>query len=619
MRFSVTQLIRSASRFPFLFPKTKRHFLGSVALWSVAGLACQGQTKPWARQVADSLMALQSSDTAAATWSDQTGIQMLALDAEWYNTANGDYFRYVKRTVDSYLGAHSASPGEHASQDAAPDALLGRQLLLLYRVTLSPNYYQAATDQQQRLASLCGSNTPDGESRSCTALPFLAEYAEVFHQPQDFVAIAAEFEKWDGRIKTQKHAQGDVQGAGFFAGRTELLAALVDTVPYYTPENAGREPLIALLKSTAAAMTELPAGISPGTECLYTYALFKGVRLGLLPEHDAAIADRAWRDVVNRLVQTGNDGTVTLAAHGMDHGPRKGPSATSETGANAGTGDVRWQGELLLAATEAELAPTADLAGGETVMLDGWYNSQQRKDAAGHDEYFHYKWSDLSDSGYSLLEHMLRSYGAATDTLYAAPTANSLIKAQFYLIVSPDIPVKNPNPHYMNEKDAGEIAEWVKQGGVLILMENDPPNADVEHLNLLADRFGIHFKDVLVHHILGERVENGRIPVAAGGPLFRHPHTLYMKDTCTISVRGSATALLEDRGDILMATAKYGRGMVFAAVDPWFYNEYTDGRKKPEIYAQFDNFAGGKEVVRWLLEQHPKRENDTSTSKGREK
>ena len=73
----------------------------------------------------------------------------------------------------------------------------------------------------------------------------------------------------------------------------------------------------------------------------------------------------------------------------------------------------------------------------------------------------------------------------------------------------------------------------------------------------------------------------------------------------TTSPAGSV-ALLRDRGDVVMATARYGRGTVFAAVDPWVYNEYTDGRKNPQIYNQFDNFAGGEELVRWLLQQHPR-------------
>jgi unsaturated rhamnogalacturonyl hydrolase len=54
-----------------------------------------------------------------------------------------------------------------------------------------------------------------------------------------------------------------------------------------------------------------------------------------------------------------------------------------------------------------------------------------------------------------------------------------------------------------------------------------------------------------------------------------------------------------------MATAKYGKGTVYAMVDPWLYNEYTDGRKLPAVY---DNFAAGNELVRWVLEQIPRAE-----------
>jgi unsaturated rhamnogalacturonyl hydrolase len=49
-----------------------------------------------------------------------------------------------------------------------------------------------------------------------------------------------------------------------------------------------------------------------------------------------------------------------------------------------------------------------------------------------------------------------------------------------------------------------------------------------------------------------------------------------------------------------MATAKYGKSTVFAVVDPWLYDEYTDGRKLPQTY---DNFVAGKELVRRLLQQ----------------
>jgi unsaturated rhamnogalacturonyl hydrolase len=236
------------------------------------------------------------------------------------------------------------------------------------------------------------------------------------------------------------------------------------------------------------------------------------------------------------------------------------------------------------------------------IVVDAWFNSQQRKNASGQMEYFHYKWNDTTDSGFSEFEKLWKDAGVDTGTLYTAPTTENLKDAQFYLIVSPDIPVKNPHPHYLQEHDGQQVAQWVKQGGVLILMENDPANADIEHLNLLAERFGIHFKPDLSHHVVGEQIGPGRI--LAHGPPFQSQHVLYMKDTCTIALKAPAVALLQDSSGPVMAWAKYGKGTVFAVVDPWLYNEYVSGKHLP---AEYDNLAAGKEWVHWLLQQTPEK------------
>src|SRR6204780_183404 len=107
-------------------------------------------------------------------------------------------------------------------------------------------------------------------------------------------------------------------------------------------------------------------------------------------------------------------------------------------------------------------------------VVDAWFNSQQRTNAAGQLQYFHYKWNDVSNSGFSLLGDVFHKAGVATDTLYTAPTVANLKGAQIYIIVSPDIPVKNPHPHYMQPEDARQGADWVKEGEVLLLMANDP-------------------------------------------------------------------------------------------------------------------------------------------------
>ena len=51
---------------------------------------------------------------------------------------------------------------------------------------------------------------------------------------------------------------------------------------------------------------------------------------------------------------------------------------------------------------------------------------------------------------------------------------------------------------------------------------------------------------------------------------------------------------------MIIATAKVGRGTVFAVGDPWFYNEYTDGRKLP---AEFENFSAARDATQWLIKQ----------------
>ena len=207
-----------------------------------------------------------------------------------------------------------------------------------------------------------------------------------------------------------------------------------------------------------------------------------------------------------------------------------------------------------------------------------------------------------ANSGFSFLGHIFRSYGVATETLYSAPTLENLKRAQIYMIVSPDIPSKNPNPHYVQPRDAVQVAAWVRQGGILVMMENDGPNADIDHLDLLADKFGIHFNNVLVHHVIGDNIQAGRLAVSGDSPIVPGSHIFYMKDTCTISVRKPAFPLLEQEGTIMMAGAKYGKGMVLAIVDPWVYNEYVDGHNH-NLPSQYDNFTGGKEMVQWLIEQ----------------
>lgn len=645
-------------QFHFFVTKIGRVFrraAPALILCAVFGHVAGSQQLPWSQRMANSTIARWPEGRYVGPnekwgWNYELGTLLNGMDAVWYSTADGAYYRYARQSVDGLVASDGSIPTYDPAANSLDNIALGRQLLLLYRVTLNARYYKAASLLRKQLSTQPRTASggfwhkqiyPDQMwlDGLYMAEPFYAEYATVFQEPQDFADITKQFtlieeharspktgllyHAWD-ESKQQPWADKTTGTSHIFWARAMgwYMMALVDTLPYYPPDDPGREKLVAILNRTAAAVVryqDQQTGLwyqvldKPGEKgnyfessaaCMFAYALQKGVRLGYLPQSYSANAGRAWQGILSHFIQTDASGSVTLTGTvkgvGLGGNPYRDGSYQYYVTAPVGNNDPKGVGAFMLAATEMEMAPAATTMHGQKVVVDAWFNSQQRQNAAGQSEYFHYKWNDFADSGFSLFGHIFQSHGASLDTLYAAPTAEKLKDAQYYVIVSPDIPAKNPHPHYVEPEDADQVAEWVKQGGVLILMENDPANADIEHLDLIADRFGIHFNDKLSHHVVGNDFPAGYIAVKGGGPLFHDSHTLYMKDTCTISVKAPATSLLEDKGDIMMATARYGKGFVFAVVDPWLYNEYTDGRKRPP---EQDNYAAGRELVHWLIEE----------------
>ncbi|HEY1807767.1 MAG TPA: glycoside hydrolase family 88 protein [Acidobacteriaceae bacterium] len=557
------------------------------------------------QRIADRALRKFAPSEHKARWNDGLGILLAGVDAAWYDTANGRYYEFILRSVDSFVASDGTIAEDVRQMGPCSRALFGRQVLLLYRVTQEKKYYLASKALQDELTDPVAGGALSAQAEApgpafCPVEPFLAEYASVFQEPQDRRKItrqlllnAQSVQETAGNADRNANTAASSSPSRLAAS----ITALVDTLPYDPGNDPGRAQLLTVLKRMAAAVIrdqDSHSGLWPRSlpqqaadhnddstmACLFTYALARGVRLGYLPRTDLAGAERAWRSIRNRE-QPSDNGTTVPGTDGAGSEP-----ATA--------------GAFLLAASEMTLQPRAMDGLGKKVLLDAWYNSQRRENAAGQSELFHYKWDDQSNSGFSLLGHIFRSDGMMTSTLASAPTLAKLRDAQYYLIASPDNTVKNPHPHFMNAADAEPIAAWVRSGGVLLIMENDPANADIPHMDILADRFGLHFNNVLVHHVIGDRFEMGRIEVPSPALPFTHPHVLYMKDTCSLKLSKAARPLLQWKGDTLMAIAKYGKGTVLAVTDPWLYNEYTDGRNLP---AEYDNFAAGVELIHWLLRQ----------------
>jgi hypothetical protein len=190
--------------------------------------------------------------------------------------------------------------------------------------------------------------------------------------------------------------------------------------------------------------------------------------------------------------------------------------------------------------------------------------------------------------------------GAHTDSLPTAPTAEKLKKAAVYIIVDPDDEKEVPAPNYPDEHDIAAIEHWVRAGGVLVLMSNDSANCEFPHFNHLAEHFGIHFNFNDYHKVTGNHYEMGAFTVPPNHPIFATTSKIYIKELSTLELSGDAKPAFTDSGNTIMAVARIGKGTVFAVGDPWFYNEYTDGRKLP---ADFQNYNAARDLAEWLLRQ----------------
>jgi len=617
--------------------------------------AAKSREVPWSSRAADSAIARwplgDVNGKGSPRWTYEEGTLLQGVTNVWYATANPKYYNYVKDSVDALVAKDGSIATYNASGNALDDVLMGRQALMLYGVTLDKRYYIAAKtireqlDKQPRAASggfwhkqrYPNQMWLDG---LYMAEPFYAEYAREFQEPKDFDDIAQQF------ILSEKHLRDPKTGLlyhGWDESRKERWAdpktglskefwgrgmgwyamALVDTLGYFPKDHPQRAELVGILNRLAEAVTkqqDAKSGLwynvvnkptekgnylESSASAMFVYALDKGVRMGYLPVRYQAVAQKGYKGLLLHSVQTDGSGQVhvsgTVRSAGLGGTPYRDGSFAYYMSEPQVTDDPKGVGAFILASTEVEMAETAGKGRGDTVLMDAWFNSQTRKNAAGQTESFHYKWQDSSNNGFSFFGHVFRSYGAQLGTLAEAPTLAALKKAQIYIIVSPDIPIKNLAPHYVAPEDVREVVAWVKQGGVLVLMHNDVNNTEFEHFNHLTEAFGMHFNPVDNNQVLGRDEELGKVLIPAGNPIFT-PKKIFMKEIDSITPTAPAHSVLQWQGNTVMAVAKVGKGTVYAVVDPWLYNEYTDGRKIP---TDFEDYPAAKELARWLIEQVP--------------
>jgi unsaturated rhamnogalacturonyl hydrolase len=610
------------------------------------------QGEPWAARMAVTVMDT-SGESVSAKWNYDQSVVWKGLEALWYRTGDAKYFRYIQQRIDRFITKDGNILTYKLTDYNLENILCGRNLLLLYKVTGQDKYYKAASLLREQLNSQ--PRTHEGSfwhkqrypwqvwlDGMYMAQPFYAEYASLFREDKDFDDIAKQFaliehharnrstglyyHGWDESRQEKWADKGSGHSPNFWGRAMGWYGmALVDALDYFPANHPGRKSLIGILVRYAQAIKDVQdphtglwwdildrpgaAGNYPeaSASCMFIYTLAKGVRLGYLPLSYLSVTRSAYEGVIGNLVTKGPDGRPgldgTVAASGLGGDPYRDGSYAYYTGEKVVRNDPKGLGAFLLASNEMEIQPSLTLGRGRTVMLDYYFNDEHKKDVQGTTVRYHYTWEDQANSGFSLFGSIFRQYGMNTDSLPVAPSAAGLKDAAIYIIVDPDDEKESPVPNYPTSQDIQSLYDWVKEGGVLLLMSNDSGNAEFPHFNRLAEKFGIHFNEDSRNKVIGNKFEMGAFTMTVQDAIFKTTKKIYIKELSTLRLGDPAIPRFTDHGDVIMATAKIGQGTVFAVGDPWFYNEYLDGRKLP---AEYENFNAAKDLARWLIEQSPR-------------
>jgi len=611
----------------------------------------KAQELPLSQRMAATAMKLWKDSTATAKWTYDEGVVLKGIEGVWQQTGDKKYFNYIHNYIDALVSTDGTIKGYKKDDYSLDNILSGRSVLMLYNVLGKPQYYNAAVQLRAQLKDQ--PRIPEGgfwHKKKYTNQMWLdglymgdvfyAEYASTFHEDADFDDIASQFILMEQHARNPKtgllyHAWDESHAEKWADQKTGLsqnfwaradgwyAMALVDVLDKFPVNHPKRPELLAILNRLAAAIQKYqsPNGLwyevmdkatekgnyqEASASSMFVYALAKGAREGYLPSSYIAVAQKGYKGIVDKFIETDASGQTnlngTVSVGGLGGNPYRDGSYAYYLSEKVIQNDPKGVGAFIQASVEIERLAHLGDGKGKTVLLDSYFNDEHKKNRFGERISYHYKWDEVDNDGFSFFGHIFNNYGVKTETLYEGPTAQNLKKANVYVIVDPDIPKENPDTKYIEEPHIKAITDWVKQGGVLVVLNNDTGNAEFAHLNNLLTKFGIRFNLDSRNHVTGSQFEMGAIYIPPGNEIFKTAKKVYIKEISTLTVTPPARSALTDKNDVIIAVAKYGKGTVFAVGDPWFYNEYTDGRKLP---GDFQNFRAANDLVKWIIEQVP--------------
>ncbi len=581
-----------------------------------------------------------------ARWSYDQGVILKGIEELWYTTGDPQYFQYIQHSMDYYV-KEDGTVLDYKPEEFNIDHLNnGKVLLTLYQVT-GKEKYKKALDQMYRQWLLQPRNELGGLWHKniyphqmwldglYMGAAFMAQYASVFHDTSAFAEITRQFvlaetytrdeisglmyHAWDAK-KQQKWANPTTGKSPHIWGRAMgwYGMALVDALDFYPLHETGRDSLLQILNRYVKAIVKVQNSnglwydildapsdkrnyFETSASAMFSRVLFKAAKKGYIDAGYLQNAQKAYAGIIANYV-TDKNGYIelnnTVSVSGLSGTPYRDGSLDYYFSEPIVINDPKGFGALLQAAVQARSFEKLNQLTHPIITLDAFYNNEIKKDTKGNDFRWHYAWEELSNSGIACLGEQFIDKGAILNTLITAPTVAGLKNSKVYIIIDADHVKDNLHPNYMNEREASLIAGWVKQGGTLLVMTNDSANTDLEHTNILLQKFGISATNNSVNMVKGNAFEMGNVFAVKDNGVFSTQLKFHLKEVSALSVKAPATVVATNGTVPVIAKANYGQGKVMVVGDPWLYNEYIDGRKLPK---QYQNFEAAQELVNWLI------------------
>ena len=617
-----------------------------------------GQNIPYSQQMTQTAMNIWPDSFGikpnAARWSYDQGVILKGVEGVWKLYGDGKYFNFIQHSMDFYVKDDGNIKDYKGSDFNIDHTNNGKVLLMLYEVTGKEKYKKASDLLYSQFKN--HPRTKEGSfwhkkvypwqvwlDGLYMGQPFYAAYAKDANQTKVFDDITSQFVNierhtrdaktgllyhgWD-ESKQQQWANKETGNSPNFWGRALgwYGMAMVDVLDYFPANHPGRDSIIQILNRFVTAVAKVQdkkSGLwydvvdmpdkagnykEASASCMLVYTMAKAVRNGYIPASFSKNAKKGYDGIIKEFIEVDANGQTnlkgTVSVSGLGGKPYRDGSFEYYMSEKVVVNDPKGMGAFILASVEMEMAALPKPGKDKTVLLDYYFNNEFSKTGFGINARQHYSWDEPANGGFSLFGDIWKSYGASLSSLDAAPSADNLSKASVYIIVDPDNAKDTKNPNYMDETSATAIAEWVKAGGVLLMMTNDSANCDLVHFNTLSDKFGIHFSDKSRNMVKNNEFATGAIFSSSNNAVFKNTKKMYLKEISVLDIKSPAKSVISQDGDVIFACAKYGKGTVFAVGDPWIYNEYLGGRKIP---AEFENFTAANELVKYLLNKAKKK------------